>query len=102
MQIVWGGCYTTLVWSPAGSSLLRSGEDGLLIPTGWFAVASHDTSDMLTIFGVTEMLARAKGNPTFIIFHIYIYIYYLDIALQYCITKRDKLHTENVAQKAEL
>ena len=25
-------------------------------PTGWFAVASHDKSDMLTIFDVTELL----------------------------------------------
>ena len=50
--------------------LSRSGEDGLSIPTGWFAVANHDTSDMLTTSGVTELLARAKGKPIFNIFYL--------------------------------
>ena len=54
------------VGSPAGRSLLRSGEDGLSIPTGWFTVTSHDTSDMLTTSSVTELLARAKCKRTFI------------------------------------
>ena len=35
----------------AARSLSRSGEDGLLIPAGWFAVASHDRSDMLKTSG---------------------------------------------------
>ena len=54
-----------LAMSPAGRSLSRSGEDGLSIPTGWFAVASHDTSDMLTTSGVSELLACANGKRTF-------------------------------------
>ena len=33
-QLVWAGCCTTSVVSPAGRSLSRSGEDGLSIPTG--------------------------------------------------------------------
>ena len=40
----------------------RSLEDGPSILTGWFAVASHDTSDMLTTSGVAELLARGKGK----------------------------------------
>ena len=64
--IVWAGCCTT----SAGRSFSRSGADGLWIPTGWSAVAGHDTSDMLTTSGVTELLARTKGKPTFIIFYL--------------------------------
>ena len=55
-------CCTASVGSPAGRSLSRSGEDGLSMPTGWFAVASHGMSDMLTTSGVTELLTRAKGE----------------------------------------
>ena len=40
----------------------QAGEEGVSIPTGSFAVASHDKSDMLTTPGVTELLARAKGK----------------------------------------
>ena len=43
-QLGWAGCCTTSVGLPAGRSLSRSGEDGFSIPTGWFAVASRDTT----------------------------------------------------------
>ena len=50
--------------------LRRPCEDGPSIPTDWFEVASHYTSDMLTTSGVTELLARAKGKCTFIRFYL--------------------------------
>ena len=56
--IVWKGCCTTSVGSPAGRLLSRSGEGEFSIATGRFAVSSHDTSYMLTTSGVTELLVH--------------------------------------------
>ena len=51
----WAGCCTTSVGSSAGRSFSRSGE--LLIRTVWFAVASLDKSDMLTISGCNRVVS---------------------------------------------
>ena len=45
-----------------GHQLADRSRDQARIPTGWSAVVSHDTSDMLATSGVTELLACAKGK----------------------------------------